>query len=340
MKATNNTPATVNENKVFNVNIKDTVFIGKCQRMDWKAGRLVEIQGYTLEVGQKVLYAEAYGARSWWVCVSEPGGVNGRLQNIVEIGGEHRAMTWDVEHHDQSTADVFGIGLYYDNSGDRLTAAEIAKHVRAAEIQSRWNDRREANQKKAEAAERAALRQQWAGILTPLEDVKDWREREKTEKANILNYLKNRFPGVRFTARKSYGSFTISWTDGPSVSAVESACSVWHDHTFNGYEDYNEYTPTQFNRLFGGVEYAIDTNRKNSPEAEKAAREALADLCPELADLIGTGKDYVLNGAGQLWLDMTVNRRRDDEQARAFCEAGKYQAGRSEGHSSDLEIRT
>ena len=327
MKATNNTPATVNENKGFNVNIKDTVFIGKCHRMDWKAGRMVEIQGYTLEVGQKVLYAEAYGARSWWVCVSEPGGVNGRLQNIVEIGGEHRAMTWDVNHHDQSTADVFGIGLYYDNSGERLTAEEIAKHVRASEIQSRWNDRRKANQEKAEAAERAALLQQWAGILTPLEDVKDWREREKTEKANVINYLKNRFPGVRFTARKSYGSFTISWTDGPSVSAVESACSVWHDHTFNEYEDYNEYTPTQFNRLFGGVTYSIDTNRKNSPEAVQAAREALADLCPELADFIGTGKDLELNDAGQTWLDMTVNRRPNDEQARAFCEAGKYEAG-------------
>ena len=294
--------------------------------MDWSTGRLVEIQGYTLEVGQKVLYAEAYGARSWWVCISEPTTGNYPTQKLVEIGGEHRVTTWSVNDHDQSTADVFGIGLYYDNSGERLTAEEIAKHVRAAKIQSRWNDRREANQKKAEAAERAALRQQWAGILTPLEDVKDWREREKTEKANIINYLKNCFPGVRFTARKSYGSFCISWADGPSVPAVETACSVWHDHTFNGYEDYNEYTPSQFNRLFGGVEYSINTNRKNSPEAVQAAREALAALCPELADLIGTGKDYDLHGDGQEWLDMTVNRR-DDDQARAFYEAGKHQGG-------------
>lgn len=310
------------------VNIKDVVTKSKVMRMDWNTGRLVEIQGYTLEVGQKVLYAEAYGARSWWVCVSEPGGVNGRLQNLVEIGGEHRAMTWDVNNHDQSTADIFGIGLYYDNSGERLTAEEIEKHVRASEIQSRWNDRREANQKKAEAAERAALRQQWAGILTPLEDVKDWREREKTEKANVINHLKNHFPGVKFTARKTSGggSYCISWTDGPSVSAVEKVCNIWHDHTFNGYEDYNEYTPSQFNRLFGGVEYRIDTNRKNSPEAVQTAREALAALCPELAALIGTGKDYDLHGDGQKWLDMTVNRR-DDDQARAFCEAGKHQAG-------------
>lgn len=308
------------------VNINDVVKKSKIQRMDWSTGRLVEIQGYTLEVGQKVLYVEAYGARSWWVCISEPTTGNYPSQKLVEIGGEHRATTWDVNSHDQSTADVFGIGLYYDNSGERLTAEEIAKHVRAAEIQSRWNDRREANQEKAEAAERAALRQQWAGILTPLEDVNDWREREKTEKANILNYLKNRFPGVRFTARKSYGSFCISWADGPSVPAVETACSVWHDHTFNGYEDYNEYTPSQFNRLFGGVEYSIGTNRKNCPEAVQAAREALAALCPELADLIGTGKYYDLHGDGQEWLDMTVNRR-DDDQTRAFYEAGKHQGG-------------
>ena len=308
------------------VNINDVVTKSKVQRMDWSTGRLVEIQGYTLEVGQRVLYAEAYGARSWWVCISEPTTGDYPSQKLVEPGGKHRVTTWTVNEHDQSTDDVFGIGLYYDNSGERLTAEEIAKHVRAAEIQSRWNDRREANQKKAEAAERAALRQQWAGILTPLEDVKDWREREKTEKANIINYLKNCFPGVRFTARKSYGSFCISWADGPSVPAVETACSVWHDHTFNGYEDYNEYTPSQFNRLFGGVEYSINTNRKNSPEAVQAAREALAALCPELADLIGTGKDYDLHGDGQEWLDMTVNRR-DDDQARAFYEAGKHQGG-------------
>lgn len=268
------------------VNIKDVVTRSKVQRIDWNTGRLVEIQGYTLEVGQKVLYAEAYGARSWWVCVSEPTTGNYPTQKLVEIGGKHRATTWDVDHHDRSTADVFGIGLYYDNSGERLTAEEIAKHVRASEIQSRWNARREANQKKADEQERAELRKQWAGILTPLEDVKDWRERVKIEKANVINYLKNLFPGVKFTARKTSGggSYCISWTDGPSVSAVEKVCNIWHDHTFNGYEDYNEYTPSQFNRLFGGVTYSIDTNRKNSPAAMQAARDLFASIYP--ADMV------------------------------------------------------
>lgn len=149
------------------VNIKDVVTISKAQRFDWNTKELVEIHGYILEIGQKVLYFEAYGARSWWVCTSEPTAGEHRMQNLVEIGGEHRTTTWDVELHDQSVNEVFGIGLYYDNSGERLTAEEIAKHIRASEIQTRWNARQEANQKKAEAQEREELRKQWAGILTP-----------------------------------------------------------------------------------------------------------------------------------------------------------------------------
>lgn len=315
----------MNENKGFNVNIKDTVFIGKCQRMDWNTGRLEEIKPTALEVGQKVFYNAAYnGNDGWFVCTSEPN-ANG-VQKLVEIGGLHRRSSWDVEHEDRSTAQIFGIGMYYDPSPERLTAEEIKKYEHAAAVQTAWDERKERNQKAADAAEREELRKKYAGILQPLDELKGYDERAKAEKANILAWLKYKFKGVRFTARKSYGSFTISWSDGPSVSAVESACSVWHDHTFNEYEDYNEYTPTQFNRLFGGVTYSIDTNRKNSPEAVQAAREALAALCPELAALIGTGKDYELHGDGQEWLDMTVNRR-DDDQARAFCEAGKHQAG-------------
>ena len=311
------------------MNIKDVSKKSKVQRLDWSTGRLVEIQGYPLEVGQKVLYAEAYGARSWWVCISEPTTGNYPTQKLVEIGGEHRAMTWDVNNHDQSIDEVFGIGLYYDNSGERLTAEEIAKHVHASEIQSRWDARREANQKKADEQERAELRKQWAGILVPLEDVKDWREREKTEKANIINYLKNHFPGVKFTARKTSGggSYCISWTDGPSVSAVEKVCNIWHDHTFNGYEDYNEYTPSQFNRLFGGVTYSIDTNRKNSPAAVQAARDLFASIYP--ADMVATLDNTDGQGAYKLegdniealnhWLHMS-------EKNMSFYEYGKRTA--------------
>ena len=314
------------------MNIKDVVTISKAQRFDWNTKELVEIQGYILEIGQKVLYFEAYGARSWWVCTSEPTAGEHRMQNLVEIGGEHRTTTWDVELHDQSVNEVFGIGLYYDNSGERLTAEEIAKHIRASEIQTRWNARQEANQKKAEAQEREELRKQWAGILTPLEDVNDWREREKTEKANVIAYLKNHFPGVKFTARKTSGgySYCISWTDGPSVSAVESVCQIWHDHTFNGYEDYNEYTPSQFNKLFGGVTYSIDTNRKDSPAAVQAARDLFASIYPaEMVEILdekapyGQGS-YKLEGADNMealnaWLHMS-------EKNMSFYEYGKRTA--------------
>lgn len=300
------------ENKVF--------------RMDWKAGQMVEIKGVILEVGQKVrVYGYAMSSREY-VCASEPDARN--CQTLVEIGGGHSRTTWEVGMNDRSTAEVFGIGKYYDPSGERLTAEEVARYVRAADIQKRWNDRREENQRKADELERQELRKKWAGVLVPLEDVSDWGERAKTEKANILNYLKYHHPRAKFTARKGSGGhyYAISWQDGPSIKQVQNLCRIWEDHTFNGYEDYNEYTPSQFNRVFGGVSYSCDFCRRYSAAAIEKGRELFREICPELAQYFGTGEGQQLRrddyDALNDWLNMTVNRHKGNEKARELYEAG------------------
>lgn len=300
-------------------------------RFDWNTGKMVKIEGHTLEIGQLVVSHE-YGMHTYnFVCVSEPKGRD--VQQLVEIGGRHRRHNWTIRHHDRSTAEVFGIGLYYDPSDYRMPSEEIARHIRAAEIQERWNARCEENKRKADAAEQQRLREQFAGILTPIADVEGWKEQEKTEKANILNYLKHEHPGTRFTARKSRGGsiYTISWQDGPTASAVRLDCSVFEDHTFDGYQDYNEYTPTNFTKVFGGMPYSVDTNRSFSPAVMDAARADLLRICPEFAELLGTGKLYQPEGVerseiSQHWLDITVNRHREDPTARAIMEAGYREA--------------
>ena len=300
-------------------------------RFDWNTGKMVKIEGHTLEIGQLVVSHE-YGMHTYnFVCVSEPEGRD--VQQLVEIGGRHRRHNWTIRHHDRSTAEVFGIGLYYDPSDYRMPSEEIARHIRAAEIQERWNARCEENKRKADAAEQQRLREQFAGILTPIADVEGWKEQEKTEKANILNYLKHEHPGTRFTARKSRGGsiYTISWQDGPTASAVRLDCSVFEDHTFDGYQDYNEYTPTNFTKVFGGMPYSVDTNRSYSPAVMDAARADLLRICPEFAELLGTGKLYQPEGVerseiSQHWLDITVNRHREDPTARAIMEAGYREA--------------
>ena len=313
--------------KTFNVNIKDEVKNLGVYRMDWATGKMVKIEGVTLEIGQKVrIYEYAMNWRDY-VCVSEPDGRN--CQQLVEIGGSHRRSSWEVGMNDRSTNEVFGIGKYYDPSGFRMDAAEIAKHVRAAEIQERWNERKAENQRKADEMERAELRKKWAGVLVPLEDLNDWKEKEQQEKANIINYLHYHFPRTKFTARKGNGGhyYVISWQDGPSIEQVKQLSYIWHDHTFDMYQDYNEYTPTQFNRLFGGVEYSCDFNRRYSAGALETARGLFRSILPELSDLIGTGKAKELRrddcDALNDWANMTVNRHRDNETARAIHEAGR-----------------
>lgn len=300
-------------------------------RFDWNTGKMVKIEGHTLEIGQLVVSHE-YAMNTYnFVCISEPEGRG--VQQLVEIGGRHRRHNWTIRDHDRSTAEVFGIGLYYDPSDYRMPAEEIARHIRAAEIQERWNARCEENKRKADAAEQQRLREQFAGILTPIADVEGWKEQEKTEKANILNYLKHEHPGTRFTARKSRGGsiYTISWQDGPTASDVRLDCSVFEDHTFDGYQDYNEYTPTNFTKVFGGISYSVDTNRSYSPAVMDAARADLLRICPEFAELLGTGKLYQPEGVerseiSQHWLDITVNRHREDPTARAIMEAGYREA--------------
>lgn len=309
--------------------MKDTIIKEGPYRYDWKTREMVLIKGVTLEIGQLVTYHGYAMCTSKFVCISDPDSRG--LQQLVEINGEHRRHTWDLSVNDRSTEQVFGIGLYYDPSPYRMPAEEIARHTRAADIQERWNARREANQKAADARECEQLRRQWAGILTPLADVEGWQEREKTEKANMLALLKHEYPGTRFSARKSRGGgyYTISWQDGPTEKAVEATCSVWHSYTFDCYTDYNEYTPSNFNKVFGGTEYRIDTNRTYSQPIQDAARADLLSICPEFADLLGTGELYRPEDAAdipQLWLNITVNRHPDNPTARAIEEAGWHAA--------------
>ncbi len=253
-------------------------FITTAYRLDWRgSGNMVEIKHTTLDIGQRVFLNGAYNRDGWFVVCSEP--ENDR-QKLVEIGGEHRTNYWECNHDDQSVKNIFGIGLYYDDSGERLTAEEIASHVRAADIQKRWNERAEKRKLEAQAKEREELREKYRGILTPIARADG--EYEKTRKANLMAYLAYRFPGVKFTAKKDYSSYTIKWTDGPAETAVLAAANVFNDHTFNGYEDYNEYTPSEFTKLFGGFEYSHNCDRTISEKFQKQCEEEIFEKCPEL----------------------------------------------------------
>lgn len=60
----------------------------------------------------------------------------------------------------------------------------------------------------------------------------------KEGKRKLAEALKNAFPGVRFSIKKSYGGHTVSWVDGPSKGLVQRVVDHF-DGKGKGYLDYH-----------------------------------------------------------------------------------------------------
>lgn len=192
-------------------------------------------------------------------------------QLLVEDGGKHRFYTWD-KYDDKPISQKFGIGLYWDDlePNYRKTNDELEQLFKECQSEKERKAMERIAKEEADAKEQDELIEKWKGILTPLGN--DWKENKKITKANIIAYMQNKF-GVRFTARKTYGSYCLSWTNGPTEEEVRKASYAFVNHTFDCYTDYNEYTPTNFTKVFGGIEYCIDTNRTEKEEPVRATKQ-------------------------------------------------------------------
>ena len=83
---------------------------------------------------------------------------------------------------------------------------------------------------------------------------------------NIRSDLKKHFPKTKFSVRKQhYSSYSISWTDGPTVDGVESIVKKYKTSRFDCYTDYSYNESSPFNLVYGGVDYVF-TERYYSDE--------------------------------------------------------------------------
>lgn len=247
--------------KNFSVSINDEIIKSKIMRMDWSKGTMVEINDVTLDIGQRVYGFLGYGGSEsgTFYCVSEPDERGN--QKLVEEGYRHRYMNWEVGQDDRPLSKRFGIGLYWDDVNDpeyRKPQAELDELCRQADEQIK-KDHEEAERKKQES-ERITdeLRKKYDGILTELGSN---RYNTQAIKKNLVAYIKHTYPTLKFSVSKSYSTFRVKWTDGVSEEDMRKTCAIFVDHEFDGYQDYNEYTPTEFTKLYGGIEYNVDTER-------------------------------------------------------------------------------
>lgn len=254
--------------KSFTINVKDVVTESKVMRWDWEKNELVEIEGVTLEIGQRVYGFLGYGGSEsgTFYCISEPDERGN--QKLVEEGYRHRYLNWTVGSDDRPLSKKFGIGLYWDDVNDpeyRKPQAELDELCRQADEQIRKNEEEAERQKQESERKTQNLRAKYNGILTELVNKYD----HNAIKKNVVAYIKHIYPNLKFSVAKSYSTFRVKWVNGPTEDEMRETCSIFVDHEFNGFEDYNEYTPTEFTKLYGGIEYYVETERTEKDEPEK-----------------------------------------------------------------------
>ncbi len=172
----------------------------------------------------------------------------------------------------------FGIGFYYDLAAPKYTAEEIAAGLeRAKRIEQLKKQRAE---ERAEA-ERNAMNT--ARINYPY--LKEGARGAEVA-ANMRKELRQLWPAVKFSVR--YKSFSggaeifVKYEDGPRVKDVSAVANKYQDHAADISGDYWDYTPSAFNKIFGGVSFVM-VDRNFKPETLEAASAYVARVCPDLA---------------------------------------------------------
>lgn len=280
----------------------------KVMRMDWKKGQLVVINDVTLEIGQRVYGFLGYaGSESGtFYCIGMPDEKGNQM--LVEDGGRHRYLYWKVGQDDRPLSQKFGIGLYWDDVNDpeyRKPQEELDKLCIQANEQIRKNQE-EAEFKKQESVRvTEELRKKYDGILTVLDNRYDVNEVKK----NVVAYIKLHYPDLKFSVSKECGTFKVKWVNGPTEDEMIKTCSIFVDHEFNWYEDYNEYSPTEFTKLYGGIEYNVETKRteKDEPEKKEVVRNVEDVLASEINIVDYSEKAFAVIGETKPIADILKN---------------------------------
>lgn len=208
--------------------------------------------------------------------------------NAVEIARSERVEEYELDryfsplHHLEDTirpiSKQFGIGFYYDESGEVISDDVIELSLKRAE---NWKKLKQ-EVKERKQREKEELREQLIKdypYLTRIEKSFD----HKTCGNNIRTELKRNFPNVKFSVRYSSfsggDSYDISWYDGPLREDVDAIVGKYRDMHPDEYSqgDYWDCKPSVFNNLFGSVGYVCCNRHLSDKAGEKVLK-----IYPEL----------------------------------------------------------
>ena len=254
------------------------------KRVHVHKGTKIFAHGYAMSLQYFVVYDENMNAVE--ICNGDPNDVDEfclerYYSPIIKVGEETRPVS-----------EVYGIGLYYDESDEIISDEIIEKSLqRAKNIERMKQEKADKEQREwNEAVERLAKE------FNYLERAENKYDRKVVGK-NIRTQLKREFPGVKFSVKKeSYDCYRISWTDGPTDEAVTKITSRYDTGRFDAYQDYHYSQESPFTSLFGGVDY-IFTQREISDAAIEETRKRFPGLT---AENYNRGYQYGIEGAATL----------------------------------------
>lgn len=238
-----------------------------------KNGAMQQLERVKLSRGVKITAIGYAGFHQYFVvfedgkaveiCTDDPNDVS-----EFDLGAYFSPIT-RYEETIRPISQQFGIGLYYDESGEIVSEEVIEKSLlRAQNIEALKKSVEERKKKQAEETRARLLKE-----YDYLQRAKDRYDR-KVVGGNIRAELARNFPGIKFSVRyKSFSGnneYRISWVDGPTKNQVEKIVDKYSDMRPDPLSmgDYWDSCPTIFNELYGSVGYII-TDRDAGSDFEQ-----------------------------------------------------------------------
>jgi hypothetical protein len=185
--------------------------------------------------------------------------------NLVKISENYEGSYFSSPYHkfdkyDRPLSKKFGIGFYYDdiNSEFRFTDKEVNEAIERADLfieEQKEKSRIEAEKNQKEIDNLPSLYPHLTPLTTDRHD-------KKVIKNNLIADLKKNFPDIKFSVRcEHHSTYNVSWINGVTTDKVSKICSKFEDHVNDWSGDYRDYSPSNFNKVFGGFKYVFE-NRK------------------------------------------------------------------------------
>ena len=223
-------------------------------------GKMEQLERVHLAKGTKIFAFGGYMCQQEYVIYDDKMNAveiyEGKLEDVtVDDLNNYFFPMHKIEEEVRPISKKFGIGFYYDESGELISDEVIENSLERAKILERLKQ----EEKEAKAKAKAELREKLIKEYPYL--TQGGQYDHKICGHNLKAELKHKFPGVKFSVRyKSYSGgndYSVSWIDGPTEQMVKDVIDKYQDHESDHTGDYWDYAPSVFNELFGGVSFIM-----------------------------------------------------------------------------------